>query len=334
MIKKYCSGITLAAFFALAVSAVQAGSPAAPYDNTSIDGRLNVTVEPGTDVVHFVRDNADPNVITKTYILKHADPYELRTYLRKIVQTRKVDSSPANVKAVKFADGTAVLMISAEDYRFNDSDIGQGFDSIVAELDRKGLISSSGRLTYVYSPKYGSAEDLCAMVRAIGANAPVAKGEPGYQLDNLSATDSLTYDPDLNLMLFKTAPFSQNIIMNVLKEYDTPTPEVRAKITVYEVYAENDDALGVDFQSWKNNDGIDFFNAAGRFQNISAGRDNLSNGGWSDTRYFQFNPKWDTRYLDFLTSKGKAKVLNSSEMVLTNGKTSVMSAKTKVFFAK
>ncbi len=337
MIKKYFSGIVLSTFFALATgSLLYAGDPAAPYENSSIDARLNVTVEPGTDVVHFVRDNADPNVITKTYILKHADPYELRGYLRKIVQTRKVDSSPTNVKAVKFSDGTAVLMISAEDYRFEDSAIGQGFDSIVAELDRKGLTASSGRLTYVYSPEFGSAEKLSAMVRAIGANAVIADGEPGYEMDNLTATDALSYDPELNLMFFKTAPFSKATIEKVLKEYDTPTPEVRAKVTVYEIYAEDDDSIGLDFQAWKNNDGVDLFNGGGRFmRNFNAAGENLvKGGGWSDTRYFQFNPKWNTRYIDFLTSRGKARVLNTSEMVLSNGETSTMSVKTKVFYAK
>ena len=109
-----------AAVLAGSVSAF-AGEAAAPYDNSRIDARLNVAVKEDTKVVHFVRDNADPNVITKAYAIKHIDPYELRSYIRAIVQTRKVTENNTNVEAVKYADGSALLLISAEDYRFEDT---------------------------------------------------------------------------------------------------------------------------------------------------------------------------------------------------------------------
>ena len=160
---KYCSKYLLAAALLSSATAF-AGEASAPYDNTRIDARLNVAVKDDTQVVHFVRDNADPNVITKAYEIKHTDPYELRSYIRSIVQTRKVDENNTNVEAVKYADGSALLLISAEDYRFEDSPGAQGFDSIVRELDKPKLVSGSGRLTYVYSPKFRSSEDLMEMV--------------------------------------------------------------------------------------------------------------------------------------------------------------------------
>ena len=145
---KFCSQYLLAAALLSSVTAF-AGEASAPYANSRIDARLNVAVKDDTRVVHFVRDNADPNVITKAYEIKHADPYELRSYIRSIVQTRKVDENNTNVEAVKYADGSALLLISAEDYRFEDTPGAQGFDSIVRELDKPKLVSGSGRLTYV-----------------------------------------------------------------------------------------------------------------------------------------------------------------------------------------
>ena len=115
--KHYIVPAAAALFFGVNVFA---GSPAAPYNNSSIDARLNVTVKEGTQVVHFVRDNADPNVITKAYVVKHVDPYELRSYLRGVVQTRKVNGDNTNIEAVRYTDGTSVLLISAEDYRFDE----------------------------------------------------------------------------------------------------------------------------------------------------------------------------------------------------------------------
>ena len=305
-----------------------AGSPAAPYQDSSIDARLNVSVKQDTDVVHFVRDNADPNVITKAYVIKHIDPYELRTFLRKIVQTRKVTDNNTNVEAVQYTDGRAVLLISAEDYRFKDTDKGQGFDTLVKILDQPGANAASGRLVYLYNPKYRSAADLSEMINQIGAYTHDAV------MNNISGNDAVLPDNGLNLIFFKTVPFSRPIIEKALAEYDKPYPEVRAKVTVYELYAENDAQIGLDFQSWKNNEGIDFFSTSGRFMRNHNGTDLVRGMGWESIRYFRFNPKWNTKYIDFLTSKGKAKIVHSATVRLQHGKTAAIKKTTGVFVTK
>ena len=323
--KKY-SILTLAA--ALSSTAALASPPTADYAASSIDARLNVTVKEGTEVVHFVRDNVDPNVITKAYQVKYVDPYELRSYLRGIVQTRKIDGKNTNVEAVKFNDGTSILLISAEDYRFNDTPGAQGFDSIVKELDKPKLVASSGRVTYVYSPVHRSSAELMEMVNAVGIYTA------NKEMNNVGGTDVTINDPGLNLIFFNTAPFSRRTIMEVLKAYDQPYPEVRAKVTVYELYAENDTKLGMDFQAWKNNEGIDLLSVGGRFSRNHNGVDLVNGAKFNKTTYFQFNPKWNTKYIDFLTSKGKAKVLHSSELTLRNNTPGTISKKTQVFVAK
>ncbi|MBR2508369.1 MAG: hypothetical protein IKB71_01345, partial [Lentisphaeria bacterium] len=323
---KYCSKYLLAAALLSSATAF-AGEASAPYDNTRIDARLNVAVKDDTQVVHFVRDNADPNVITKAYEIKHTDPYELRSYIRSIVQTRKVDENNTNVEAVKYADGSALLLISAEDYRFEDSPGAQGFDSIVRELDKPKLVSGSGRLTYVYSPKFRSSEDLMEMVKNVGA---YSRNEA---MNNVGGNDVLMEDPDLNLIFFNTAPFSKQNIMDVISKYDRIEPSIRAKVTVYELYAENDTKLGLDFQAWKNNDGIDLFSAGGRFSQNYNDLDLAQGAKWNKTTYFQFNPKWNTKYIDFLTSKGKAKVLHTSEITIGNNAEGKIEKFTQCFVA-
>ena len=324
---KYCSKYLLAAALLSSATAF-AGEASAPYDNTRIDARLNVAVKDDTQVVHFVRDNADPNVITKAYEIKHTDPYELRSYIRSIVQTRKVDENNTNVEAVKYADGSALLLISAEDYRFEDSPGAQGFDSIVRELDKPKLVSGSGRLTYVYSPKFRSSEDLMEMVKNVGA---YSRNEA---MNNVGGNDVLMEDPDLNLIFFNTAPFSKQNIMDVISKYDRIEPSIRAKVTVYELYAENDTKLGLDFQAWKNNEGIDLFSTGGRFSQNYNGLDLAKGAKWNKTTYFQFNPKWNTKYIDFLTSKGKAKVLHTSEITIGNNAEGKIEKFTQCFVAK
>lgn len=323
--KFYIAGAALAAI----AFAAHAGDASAPYQNTLVNARLNVDIAKDTQVVYFIRDNADPDVVTKTYVLKHADPYEIRSYLRDIVQTRRVDESDTGIQAIKYEDGTGIVMVSAEDYRFADSENGQGIDSIVATLDQPNVVSVTGQPTYLYSPKHRSASELRAMVRAAGADVAEDATE------NIGGSDRIRCDEPLNLMFFKTTLFSRKNITDVLKEYDRPYPEVRAKITVYELYAENDAKLGLDFQAWKNNDGIDLFSAGGRFmQNYAPDGSQLTRGtGWGDTKYFNFNPKWNTKYVDFLVSKGKAKTLCSAELTVRSGATASINRTSQVFLA-
>ena len=312
-----------------AINALHADDASADYADTRVQAKLNVTVREDTDVVHFIRDNADPNVVTKTYVLKHADPYEIRSYLREIVQSRRVDDSNTGIQAIKYNDGTGIIMVSAEDYRFEDSVNGQGIDSIIELLDKPGVISATGGAVYVYQPKYRSAEELRDMIEAAGADVADDVTE------NIGGTDLIRCDNGLNLLVFDTTQFSRKNIETVLKEYDRPYPEVRAKVTVYELYAENDAKLGLDFQAWKNNDGIDLFSTGGRFMKnfTSDGSALVRKGGWSDTQYLNFNPKWNTKYIDFLTSKGKAKVLLTSELAIRSDATAEIERTSQVFLA-
>ena len=312
-----------------AINAMNAADPTQDYAKPRVEAKLNVTVKEDTEVLQFIQDNSDPDVVTKTYVLKHADPYELRSYLREIVQTRKVDESDTGIQAIKYNDGTGIIMVSAEDYRFEDAENGQGIDSIIETLDKPGVISATGGSVYVYQPKYRSAEELRDMIEAAGADVADDVTE------NVGGTDLIRCDSGLNLLVFDTTQFSRKNIESVLKEYDCPYPEVRAKITVYELYAENDAKLGIDFQAWKNNDGIDLFSTGGRFMKnfTSDGSALVRRGGWSDTQYFNFNPKWNTKYIDFLTSKGKGKVLHTCEVSLLNGVTTEIERTSQVFFA-
>ena len=327
---KTITKLTAAAVCAVsAINAMNAADPTADYGETAVRAEFRFNVKEDTDVVHIIKDNADPDVVTKTYVLKHADPYEIRSYLREIVQTRRVDESDTGVQAIKYNDGTGIVMVSAEDYRFEDAENGQGIDSIIEMLDKPGVASVPGTAVYVYQPKYRSAKELRKMLIAAGANVADDVTE------NVGGADLIRCDEGLNLLVFNTTQFSRKNIDTVLKEYDRPYPEVRAKITVYELYAENDAKLGIDFQAWKNNDGVDLFSTGGRFMKnfTSDGSALVRRGGWSDTQYFNFNPKWNTKYIDFLTSKGKAKVLHSCELAVRSGVTAEIERTSQVFLA-
>ncbi len=334
------------------------------YFPSNVQAQLQVGVKPGTEAVHFIRDTSDSKIITKTYVLKNADPYEIRPYLRNMVQSMRTNynvfngdqnkplsanpmnfmtmsspvnfsryynqylRAPAGVECMVFMDGTALLIISAEEYRFKDNTNGMGIDSIVKKLDARGIKNSSGQPKYVYFPKNRPASELETMVKAVGANLS------NDTVELIGGKDKFRTDKDLNVLFFNTALYSKKNIEAMLKLYDVPHPQVRIKYTVYELMAENDGKIGADFQAWKNNEGANFFSMGGTF------RDNWSstyaggmvrNGKTNNAQFINFNPKWNTRYLDFLVSKNKAKVAVSGELRARSNETTHVTRNTGLF---
>ena len=95
-----------------------------PYMDTQVQANLQISVGDKIEKVHFIRDNNDPFVVTKTYVLQYADPYAIRSYLREMVQTKRVTGSNTAVECLKFEDGVGLLFVSAEDYRFDSNENG------------------------------------------------------------------------------------------------------------------------------------------------------------------------------------------------------------------
>ena len=377
--KKFFLIQTLAGLLAINASAAEvSGTPrdsntgnTGGYDGTRVEAQLLLNVKDHVNAVHFIRDNNDPRVITKTYILKNVDPYEFRDYLRQMVQSKRVGNStvqqqypgntanpptatvsspslnPANaqsgftpqvqlgsntaVECLKYVDGTGLLIVSAEDYRFKDHQNGMGIDTLVAMLDSPSMGPLSfGSQMFIYMPKYVPARNLMPLIQNMGMNIQDVT-------ELWQGSDLVAYDPDLNWLIFDVTNYSSYNVAAMLEKYDVPIPQVRMKITVYEIYKEQDDKMGIDFQSWKNNEGADFFSGGGRFRNNWAAMYNQTpalalNYGSERTSFYNFNPKWNTRYLDFLVSKGNAKIVHSGELCIRNASSAYLDRTTQIFY--
>jgi len=178
-------------------------------------------------------------------------------------------------------------------------------------------------------PKFVPARNLMPLIENMGMNVSDVT-------ENWQGQDIVAYDPELNWLIFDTATFSCDNIAQMIKQYDVPIPQVRLKITVYEVYSEDDEKMGLDFQSWKNNEGTDFFSGGGRFRNIWSA---MYNGnvlakpfGSERSSFYNFNPKWNTRYIDFLVSLGKARIAHTGEMLVRNNTAAVFDRTTQIFY--
>ena len=282
---------------------------------TQVQPQLNVQIGRETEQITFVNTNNDPYVYTKVYKLKHADPYEIRPYVMAAIRSRRVDTSVTKVEAVKYQDGTGMLLVSAEEYRFFPVENGMSLDQIIEMLDRPNLASEAGRRFFLYYPKYFDSVTLAGLIRKVGMQ------HAGDNAELQGGIDTVVPDTKLNTRMFYASPNSEPQILKMLKEYDTPTSQALVNYTIYEIESENDGNLGVDFQAWKNGPGADLFAAGSRYLNGW----NLRTGNISNlvksahVSYINFNPKWNSRYLDFLVSKGKAKVVTSGSLNIGNG---------------
>ena len=157
-------------------------APTAAYGSSNVQTHLRIDVKDETKAIHFIRDNNDPFVITKTYELKHAEPYGLRSYLITVINARRVDKNSPSVTAVKFNDGRKFLIVSAEAYRFMPSEQGQSIDEIIAQLDTPGLNASSGRPKFIYYPKISTAANLKKMLTDVGASGVDTEFDSGIDV--------------------------------------------------------------------------------------------------------------------------------------------------------
>ncbi len=297
------------------------------YQKSLIFANLRIDVDKDTGKIHFIRDNNDPYVITKAYILKNADAYEVRPYLRSIVYGRRVSQSETGVEAIKYNDGTSIVLVSAEQYRFKSNQYGMGIDEIVAKLDQQKITSSSGSVSYFYFPMYRDARELQEMVENVGANIN------GDALELIEGGDKLTVEPGLNALYVFSTRYNRKNIARMLKKYDVPLPMARIKYTVYELYSENDGKIGADFQAWKNNEGADLFQAGLRYRDNWSATWNrgIEPSGSNKTSFLNFNPKWNTRYLDFLVAKSKGRVITRGALTIRNREPGIIENKTNIF---
>jgi len=297
--------------------------PDKPYAPTKVEAKLNIRVKESTKAIRFIRDNNDPYVVTKAYVIKNADPFILKGVLKTIV-SGTIKDNPVAIEPVKYVDGTNVLLIAAEEYRFKDIGNGMSIDRIVEKLDKKGLPNSTGTIDMAYFPKYNKASTLLRMMDESGIGfsgatqgcRDFAYNEFGLHYGRISYA---LVDEKMNAIILSALGYDMEEALNFLKSVDTPTSEIHLNYRLIEVYAENDQKIGLDFQAWKNNDGIDFFSAGGKYGTNWTSHGLTPDAGHTYSQFYNFNPKWNSKYVDFLTTCGKAKVVSSGSLLIASG---------------
>ncbi|MFA6568000.1 MAG: hypothetical protein WCS96_07300 [Victivallales bacterium] len=301
-------------------------TPTAAPNGSQIQTHLRIDVKDDTKSLHLVSSTNNPNILTKAYVLKNADPYELVAYFQSAVRSEQISGDKAKVEAIKYNDGSGILIVSAEDYRFGKQENGLGFDETVAILDRPGVTNSAGSIAYAYFPKYVSASWLAERLRNVGLNLPDQKELEGGK-------DKIVVDTPLNALFVYVPPYQVKNVNEMIKQYDGAIQELKVKYTIYELDVEKDGNLGLDVQAWKNGPGSDLVSVASRFGKQWDFANNAVAYPFvnkSHTQFIHFSPKWNSKYFDFLEAKGKAAVLTYGEVNIMNNQDARIEATTRL----
>lgn len=314
--------------------ALQEATP--PWQGAQSQPQINVDIKEGVDEFEFVQATNDPFVYTKAYVLKHASPYAVRNYLLTCVQSKRLADNNTRVECIRYNDGTGMVLVSAEDYRFDAAAQpgGMSIDELVAFLDRPDFMSFSGTPRYVYFPKFMPASNLKQMIDRVGISYKHPEDVNLYSNDSVELEYNYGFtsvDNGLNLLYLYVPNYDVKQAVARLEIYDIPVPEIVLDCVVYEIDDEKDGKLGADFQSWKNGPGADAFSLGGRWRrgwNPATGLP--SNARTGATKYIQFSPRWNSKYLDLLGADSHAKVLTSGSLRILNQGEGRLTAKTKI----
>jgi hypothetical protein len=319
------------------------GADATPSPlQSQVQTHLRMEIGKDVDEVHFISTNSDPDVFTKVYLLKNVDPYEISYYVMAAIggfynatdntpnneYGRRVNASPSKVECIKYMDGVGALIISAEDYRFTDTgkQNAMSIDEIVATLDQKGLIWNNNQAYMLYFPKYLDAASLANVISRSGltvANDPwelqgarTPSGSTHTSTAFSSTTRPFRKAASSRCWPSTTSPFRR-------PSSTTPSTKSPRRTTARSAWTSrlgSTDPAATSSRGRKN---------ASRNWDATAMAPVMKSGS-STTKYMNFSPKWNTKFLDFLVTKSKANVVTSGSLSVMNSSSGYVGSTTQL----
>jgi type II secretory pathway component GspD/PulD (secretin) len=272
--------------------------------------------------------------VPKVYDLNNVNPYDTIRFIRRSMEIEegawflygKPEDPEQPHRSVKSGKAVVVAPLYQIPY----------LDDLMRVIDVPGLTSSAGDELYYYRLKHRNAGDasFVGLVNAV--------------LTPNSSTGNQIADTEVNGFLFYDSPSGIEDIKRWLPALDYPPPQVMLEATLYEVNVENDDALGLDFVSWKNGPGRELFAGALFWEKdsvptLSSGADPLFDLGtgthslpgeqWkSKGSYYSHFLDVPCEFFDFLVTKQKARVLASAKLLTRNGRAAELEASDQIFY--
>jgi type II secretory pathway component GspD/PulD (secretin) len=286
--------------------------------------------EVATHLVRVLRttNKAQTNrYVPRVYDLDNVNPYDVIRFIRRSVEIEEgawflygeptdPDHPHESVKS-----GKAVVIVPQYQVPY--------IDQLMEVIDTTGLTSSSGDELYYYRPLHRTVSDpdFVSLVRAVLS-------------PNHSGGDQFP-DTPVNAMVFYDSPSSIDDLRRWLPVLDQPLPQVMVEARIYEINVENDNALGLDYVSWKNGPGRNLFAVGSYYEKASIS--DLDGPGTpfgqpyvgdfsASGHYYSYFCNMSSAFFDFLVSKQKARVLTAAKVLTRHGVAAELEVSDVIFF--
>ncbi len=278
------------------------------------------TVQAETKVqkITFIEDDAQKNMASKIYTLKHTKAADLMPFVKNAVIRYCSESNVAALNDIHnkrqlLAVSTGINMIPY-------------VDQIVAALDRKSPtegysnITGNGIVIGTYQPQFRATQ---GMIDIVTQGEVISSPKDGY----------FALDKQRNMFYFKDIPSKIADIKQKLSWLDKPAPQVRLELSVYEVRDSDLKDIGIDYLAWKNGPGLDLFSVGYNALSVRAAEkimETVAQYGMdlAGTATYGFGgiytaPAFDMSFIRLLQQNGKATVSSTASVALSNvpGKT-------------
>ena len=264
--------------------------------------------------VHFIQNDAQPQMVTKVYELKHLRASDATPFILGAV---KRFSPQSNVQRLNYKHGKKQFLLVSTGQQMMPY-----VDEMVKQMDIPGLkdhmgslVSSTGITRGSYQPKYRSGDDFVGILNSTTVGQ-------GYVWNNAPS----------NIIYWKTDHYhSEAKVRHWLKYMDRPLPQVKLTFKVYEVRDSDLLDVGLDYNAWKNGPGLGLFSfsfedlwtrAAEEIMNLITSESvsilGSSNFAWGGVF---FAPPVDMSFIRLLSQRGSANVSATGSLTVLNSYT-------------
>ncbi len=268
-----------------------------------------------TRTIRLVQDDAQLQMASKVYELKHVKATDIRPYIQVAIKRYYAQSQ---VERVNYsAAGKNYIIVST----------GEKFmpyvDELIAKIDRPGKVDEFGSILegtgisrVAYTPNYRASEDIVRIVNTIFRSG-----------EGIAFFNKVT-----NTIYWKDDKQAAMAILAWVKTLDRPVPQVNLRLNYYEIRESKLRDIGVDYLAWKNGPGLNLFEVAyngGRAYSTEAALA-LVNGmskfadlaknfstSWGYGGFFTA-PQFDMSFIRLLQQSGNAKLAATTNLTFVN----------------
>lgn len=255
--------------------------------------------------VHFIQDDAQDYMVSKLYKLKYVQANDVTPFVMGMIMRYNINSAADPILG---ANNEQILSVTCP------VEMMPYVDDFIAKVDRNieidgkapgDIIRGTGITRAVYQPKYRSGQGLInVLVNSVIGNGP---GSAVY-----------AYDQNSNQIYWKDNSSNTPFVFEFLTFIDRPAPQIVFELKLYEVRESLLRDLGIEYLAWKNGPGLNIFQTAFDAFSLSSGGSAALTAISGPVGGFLVAPQFDASFIRMLAQKGKADVVNSAMLSVSN----------------